>query len=467
MTLYERNYPASADRLNVYGAIYRGQVFKVGCTSSNVDHTITTIRIKARRGGGSKGSGSLPGTATMEVYAVDANKHPTGGALLTGTFNGNTINENSDSTVTVYLTGTAVFRKDTQYCFFVKAPNGDATNRLEVIAPGSNYPSVCGDEFVSSDSGTSWTTETGYDFWFDINGAQHYEEDEEGEVVTSGAFERDVYISGYTPRYKKSQIVGYHATSGDLRSIEINASGHLLVDIEVVFSSGMHVDVSGTPVTISGDHVFVESGVYVVADIAESGMGVQVQSGVGVLISGQHVYVESGVFLASGVWIAGGGSGQHVWISGQHVFVESGVQIVGGVQVSGAVQISGCVSISGNTVSISGNIIIVASGVEEACYSEIRTGSVMPVPVASGGWSLCPISWSGLWCSGRTNHINIKSLSGNQDIWLGGSGCKPYSGYGFVVAGGEEKSLDVCNLCNVYAVGNNSGDLLSFIGLEY
>jgi hypothetical protein len=65
------------------------------------------------------------------------------------------------------------------------------------------------------------------------------------------------------------------------------------------------VSVSGQPVTISGDHVFVESGVYlasgifVVADIAESGMGVQVQSGLSVIVQ-SGVYVSSGLMVDSG-----------------------------------------------------------------------------------------------------------------------------------------------------------------------
>ena len=79
----------------------------------------------------------------------------------------------------------------------------------------------------------------------------------------------------------------------------VGVSGqHVYVESGVhVVISGQPVLISGQPVTISGDHVFVESGVYVIADIAESGMGVQIQSGVHVQISGQHVYVESGVHI--------------------------------------------------------------------------------------------------------------------------------------------------------------------------
>jgi len=73
---------------------------------------------------------------------------------------------------------------------------------------------------------------------------------------------------------------------------------HVVADVSVDVSSGLHV-------WISGQHVYVESGVYLA-----SGINVIQESGAFVQISGQHVYVESGV---------------HVQISGQHVYVESGL----------------------------------------------------------------------------------------------------------------------------------------------
>lgn len=81
-------------------------------------------------------------------------------------------------------------------------------------------------------------------------------------------------------------------------------------------ASGNSGDYRGIQVNASGQ-VILASGLYVTADIAESGIGVQVQSGLsvivqsgifvssglGVLISGQHVYVESGVYIASGSYV--------------------------------------------------------------------------------------------------------------------------------------------------------------------
>ena len=113
--------------------------------------------------------------------------------------------------------------------------------------------------------------------------------------------------------------------------------------VNITSISGEHVYVeSGVPVLISGQAVVIDSGLYVVADIAESGMGVQVQSGIYVLVSGQHMFQESGAFVQTQPDISVSGSitvisgtvvvdsGLHVMMSGQHVFVESGVHVVTG-----------------------------------------------------------------------------------------------------------------------------------------
>jgi len=82
-------------------------------------------------------------------------------------------------------------------------------------------------------------------------------------------FYEETYISGYLSRYQKRQMIGYFPSSGELRGVTVNASGHLYTDVTVSVSgmdievniSGDPVIISGQPVTISGDHVFVESGI--------------------------------------------------------------------------------------------------------------------------------------------------------------------------------------------------------------
>lgn len=146
-------------------------------------------------------------------------------------------------------------------------------------------PYAGGDYLLSTDGDVSWTDDSTNSVYFK----------EYGDKVVAP---RDVFISGYLTRYYKTQVVGYHGTSGDLRSIAVTASG----EVKTIAASGLHV----------------------VADIAESGM---------------HVIVQSGIFPASGI----------------------GVIIPEGIQVSGTVQISGSCSISGSVVSISGNTINIGS----------------------------------------------------------------------------------------------------------
>jgi len=94
--------------------------------------------------------------------------------------------------------------------------------------------------------------------------------------------------------------------------------------VNIISGINLQVDISGDPVTISGDHVYVESGAYlasglhVVADIAESGIGVQIQSGAGVLISGQAVNYGCATKIRTGkvIVVTAASGGQSICVSG-------------------------------------------------------------------------------------------------------------------------------------------------------
>lgn len=106
------------------------------------------------------------------------------------------------------------------------------------------------------------------------------------------------------------QISGQYVES----DVHINISG---IDVTATVNiSGKPVKISGENVWISGQHVFVGSGIYVTTqpEIAVSGT-ISVQSG---------VYLASGIHV-----VTAAGSGQHVQISGQHIFVESGIHVIG------------------------------------------------------------------------------------------------------------------------------------------
>lgn len=308
-------------------------------------------------------------------------------------------------------------------------------------------------------------------------------------VTVTPSTPRDTYASGYLTRYQKRQIVGYHRDSGDLRSIEVNASGQLLTDVEVEVSSGLHVIVDG----VSGTHVYVESGVYVIADV-----DVVVSSGLWIDgVSGIHVYAESGVNVITqpGIQVSGIVFVQNApdtylsLMSGQFVIIQDGIQVSGAVIISGDISISSGLFIDGVSgihvytesgafvttqpgIQVSGSVIIsgdisVSSGLygkmEIACADTIRTGTLTPITAASGGCEVVPTSW----CSGDIHSLIIKNLSGNADIFIGGTTCKPYSGYGFCLAGEEAITLDICQGYNAYGCANTSGQFLTYIGTDY
>jgi len=220
-------------------------------------------------------------------------------------------------------------------------------------------------------------------------------------------------IHGTEQHYNSSGL------SGNYPPIAVDKSGHLLVDVEAEVSSGLHV-------WVSGQHVYVESGANVTASVS---------SGLHVWVSGQHVYVESGANVTaqinSGAFIDG--------VSGTHVYVESGTREVAAILCSQEIRTGGLVKITGGS---SGTYLV---------------GS-------SGGQSICV---SGQWCSGLVHVVTVKNMDGNEDIFIGGSGCKPYSGFGYVLGGNEEVTLDVCNPCVIWACANISGEMLTWIGTNY
>lgn len=173
---------------------------------------------------------------------------------------------------------------------------------------------------------------------------------------------------------------------------EFTASPPTIIPGTIVLISGQHVyvesgvhvvasvEISGQPVQISGQHVFVESGARVVVQsgvgvVPVSGIGVTVQSGLGVSISGQHVFVESGVrvVVQSGVGV--------VPASGVGVVVQSGYGVIlqSGLFVNALV--SGTVS-----TSVSGQPINVVSGFLNSAGVSVATFSGLRVVNDSGGY---------------------------------------------------------------------------------
>lgn len=270
--------------------------------------------------------------------------------------------------------------------------------------------------------------------------------------------------------------------------VYVESGVHVIADVEVEVSSGLFVD------GVSGIHVYVESGIFLAS--GQGGGTPEVMSGQHVMISGQHVYVESGyvgiVEVLSGAHvISEAASGLHVMISGQHVYQESGAFVTahGGIQVSGTIDIaSGAVVVdSGLHVWVSGQHIFVESGayvvVEsglgvvggatptsmsgtyDATADEIITDLIrMPV----GGLSGSPNTASGgsPLHSGPILAVEIKALDDNAcDIYIGGVNYRPYSGFGYQLAAGEIKDIEINNLEDVYLYPACSGDQVTWMAV--
>jgi len=111
----------------------------------------------------------------------------------------------------------------------------------------------------------------------------------------------------------------------------------------------------------------------------------------------------------------------------------------------------------GVSIDASGHIITV-----DTCVSVLRIGSYVQLNSTSGG---SPLAISGQWNSGATVNLMIKSMSGNQDVFIGGSG-QLYSGHGYALTANEKIEINVCNPLLVYGFASSSGQLVTYMGLD-
>ena len=225
---------------------------------------------------------------------------------------------------------------------------------------------------------------------------------------------------------EKVQMMGYF-DSGDIRDVAVCSSGELIVC----------------------------SGLYVTADVE-----IIASSGLYVNISGQHVYVESGVYLASGMYVVTAGASGTYQASGVGVQIQSGIHIEQvDVLYSGNVDATVSSGVFGTAALHCSDTIVTADLVKV-----IGGSSGTYLAASSGGVSICV---SGYWCSGPVHTVTVKNMDGNEDMFLGGVDCKPFSGRGFIIGGNEEHTFDVCNPCDIYACAVISGEMITWIGTDY
>jgi hypothetical protein len=133
------------------------------------------------------------------------------------------------------------------------------------------------------------------------------------------------------------------------------------------------------------------------------------------------------------------------------------------------------VSVSGNAVTASGNVVNISGSIVQPSYSSntsVRGRNVLSLSAASGGTVLN---------SGDCSQITIRALSGNAGpVYVGGVtgtevpwGVTQASGKGMVLGPGDGMTFPISNMnlvavtCYSGAGGSNSGDKISYMGVQY
>jgi len=124
-----------------------------------VAHKITSVKFKMWRSGS-------PGTITVEIKAADASHFPTGAALCSGTFDGNTLTTSTPGAwYEITLGAGADLSEGVEYTVEIKATGGDATNLIKLRGNSAGVY-LGGGAAYTLNSGGSWTAQTGYDIYF-------------------------------------------------------------------------------------------------------------------------------------------------------------------------------------------------------------------------------------------------------------------------------------------------------------
>ena len=155
-TLYEYYNTGDDSRAPFYGERWRAQTFTPATA-----HKITSVKLKLYRLGS-------PGTITVGIRATDADGHPTGADLCSGTTNGNTLPTGSPYEWREITLGAGYdLSADVKYAIVVRALDGDGDNLIywqldstDPTYPGGNYE-------YSNTGGSSWTSRTDFDFMFE------------------------------------------------------------------------------------------------------------------------------------------------------------------------------------------------------------------------------------------------------------------------------------------------------------
>jgi len=162
-TLYEFYTSGDDSAHPIYGANWGAQTF----TPQQEGHLISSVKLKLYKTG-SPG----PGTVTVSIKSVDGSSEPTGSDLASGTYDGDTLGATPGALVEITFTTPYALTVGTEYAIVVRATSGLITKfvgwRNDVGDGTYSGGSMC----VSTNSGSTWTVASGYDFMFEEYGTE-------------------------------------------------------------------------------------------------------------------------------------------------------------------------------------------------------------------------------------------------------------------------------------------------------
>jgi len=139
----------------LFGAVWKAQTF-----TPSVAHRITSVKLLIRRA-------LLPGIITVGIRETDDDGHPTGGDLCSGTTDGDSLTDGWPGEWREITLGTGWnLDADTKYAIVVRAPTGNALNKV-VWQCDINGTYDGGNFEASFNAGVSWTTTAENDLLFE------------------------------------------------------------------------------------------------------------------------------------------------------------------------------------------------------------------------------------------------------------------------------------------------------------
>ena len=154
-TLYQKYTTGDNAQAGWYGAFWGAQSF-----TPVLNHKITSLKIKVFRTGS-------PGTVTVSIKGTDGDGKPTGADLASGTFDGNAVTtDTAGEWQEIVFSSPYTLRASTKFAQVLRAPDGDASNKLNwrLDTATAAYPG--GEYLLSANSGSTWTATPTYDLLF-------------------------------------------------------------------------------------------------------------------------------------------------------------------------------------------------------------------------------------------------------------------------------------------------------------